>query len=464
MDSSLEDGRPVRFPMRFAPKGEEAFQKYYWREALPQVRLAFALTLILVVCFGGLDALLLSGSELRAVWLIRYTYCTPIVALGLFFSLRPNFLRHGHKILIAVCLAGGIGMSAMTAVVSGPERTWYIIAVAQTLVMIYTLTRLPFRSSSVVGLGIMVSYAIFALRFERIPIPLLINNILSLGVFNAIGISASYMLENATRRDYQQQCLLQEKNEEIAKQQQLAESLLFNALPERIAEELKSKGAVEPRYHDSVTILFTDFKGFTLSAESLSADELVSKLNDYFTAFDNICDRYHLEKLKTIGDSYMCVGGLSSDSASHAVDTLMAGFEMIEAVKARADGPGTGWSIRIGLHTGPVVSGIIGIRRFAFDIWGESVNFASRLETSGFPNRVNLSASSFTRVKDFFECEYRGKIATKEGREFDMYFALAALPVLREDNCANGVPEAFAARYQRYFHRKLMAFPASLLH
>jgi class 3 adenylate cyclase len=351
----------------------------------------------------------------------------------------------------------------MTVVVSDPERTWYIIAIAQTLVMIYTFTHLPFMSSSVVCLAITVWYAILAFRFEHVHVPLLINNVLALGVFNMIGLSASYMLEQATRRDYQQQRLLQEKNAEIAKQQQLAESLLFNALPERIAEELKSKGAVEPRYHDSVTILFTDFKGFTLAAESLSADELVSKLNDYFTAFDNICDRYHLEKLKTIGDSYMCVGGLTSDSASHAVDALMAGFEMIEAVEARADAVGTGWSVRIGLHTGPVVSGIVGIRRFAFDIWGESVNFASRIETNGFPNRVNLSASSFTRVKDFFECEYRGKIATKEAREYDMYFAVAALRVLLGGNSIAGVPEAFAARYQRYFHRKLIAFPASLL-
>ena len=167
--------------------------------------------------------------------------------------------------------------------------------------------------------------------------------------------------------------------------------------------------------HEDVTILFTDFKSFTLSTEELAADDLVRRLNDYFTAFDEVTSSYGLEKLKTIGDSYMCVCGLPTHVSSHAVDALLAAFDMLHEVKKRQCGGGPPWSIRIGLHTGPVISGVVGIRKFAFDVWGESVNFASRMESSGTPDRINISASTYMKVKDFFWCESRGKVLTKRG-------------------------------------------------
>jgi class 3 adenylate cyclase len=245
---------------------------------------------------------------------------------------------------------------------------------------------------------------------------------------------------------------IEQQNAEIRKQQELAETLLLNVLPPSVAAELKEKGAVDPRYHDDVTILFTDFQGFTLSTEKLAAEELVSSLHEYFTAFDKVIHRHGLEKLKTIGDSYMCVAGLPERRASHAVDALLAAFEIIEEVRSAHAKGLPPWSIRIGVHTGPVISGVVGIRKFAYDIWGESVNFASRMESSGSPGRVNLSATTYSKVKDFFECEARGKVATKEGREFEMYFAVGPVASLN-------TPEAFSARYEKYFQRKLAKTP-----
>jgi len=261
--------------------------------------------------------------------------------------------------------------------------------------------------------------------------------------FASVGDHFNVMAENLAKARSE----IESQNTEIRKQQELAETLLLNVLPPSVAAELKEKGAVDPRYHDDVTVLFTDFQGFTLSTENLAAEELVSSLHEYFTAFDNVIHRYGLEKLKTIGDSYMCVAGLPERRPSHAVDALLAAFEIIEEVQ-RAHFKGLPpWSIRIGVHTGPVISGVVGIRKFAFDIWGESVNFASRMESSGLPNRVNLSASTYSKVKDFFECEARGKVATKEGREFEMYFAVGPVPSLNSS-------EAFSARYEKYFQRK----------
>jgi class 3 adenylate cyclase len=230
-----------------------------------------------------------------------------------------------------------------------------------------------------------------------------------------------------------------------------------------VAAELKEKGAVAPRYYEDVTILFTDFKGFTLETERLAAEELVNTLNEYFTAFDEITSRYGLEKLKTIGDSYMCVAGLPTYTPSHAVDAMLAAFEMLAEVKRRKLSHPAAWSIRIGLHTGPVISGVVGIRKLAFDIWGESVNFASRMESSGHPDHINLSASTYTRVKDFFACEHRGRIATKEKREYDMYFANGILPSLLHETQEGMIPAAFLWRYHNYFHKNLEHFPESLL-
>ena len=203
--------------------------------------------------------------------------------------------------------------------------------------------------------------------------------------------------------------------------------------------------------------------GFTLATEKLAAEDLVAMLDDYFTAFDRIVAKYGLEKMKTIGDSYMCLSGLPVRNPAHPVDTVMAAFEMLDAVKARdrADGK-VRWKVRIGIHTGPVIAGVVGINKFAFDIWGDTVNYSSRMESSGEPNRINLSERTYSRVKDFFDCEYRGKVLTKDKREVDMYFVNGALPVLL-DGGGDVAPPAFARRYHIYFQKQPPAFPAALL-
>ncbi len=256
---------------------------------------------------------------------------------------------------------------------------------------------------------------------------------------------------------------LEQRHGEAEKQRQVSESLLLNILPVSIAKELQAKGNVEPKYFEDVTILFTDFVGFTSSTEKLAADELVQVLHNYFTAFDQIVGRYGLEKLKTIGDSYMCVGGLPVRNPSHPVDAVMAAFEMVRTVN-EPNRPGSlpHWPVRIGIHTGPVIAGVVGIQKFAFDIWGESVNYASRVESSGAPNQINLSWRTYSRVKDFFECEYRGKVLTKDKKEFNMYFAKGILQNLT-DHSMQIPPPAFLHRYRVYFQHDPPAFPAFLL-
>ena len=246
-------------------------------------------------------------------------------------------------------------------------------------------------------------------------------------------------------------------------QKQAAERTLRNILPEKVATELLEYGSVAPMYFEDVTIGFTDFVGFTLSTEQLAAEELVGLLHEYFTAFDHIMARYGLEKMKTIGDSYMFASGLPERQPSHPVDAVLAALEMVEVVKNMARPNGlVDWKIRVGLHTGPVIAGVVGIHKFAFDIWGDSVNFASRMESSSESNRVNLSERTYARVKDFIRCTPRGRIKTKDGREVDMFFAENIHEKLMDDrNIAP--PPAFGRRYKIYFQKEPKAFPEFLL-
>ena len=172
--------------------------------------------------------------------------------------------------------------------------------------------------------------------------------------------------------------------------------------------------------------MFTDFKGFTQIAEGLTPQELIKELDDCFSQFDRITERYNLEKLKTIGDSYMCAGGIPKVNATHAIDSCLAALEIqsfmnqLKAQKQKNNVPY--WELRLGIHSGPVMAGVVGEKKFAYDIWGDTVNTASRMESSGTAGRVNISYSTYELVKDFFECEYRGEVSAKNKGKVKMYY------------------------------------------
>lgn len=212
----------------------------------------------------------------------------------------------------------------------------------------------------------------------------------------------------------------------ISKEKKRSDELLLNILPEETAEELKATGTAKTRSYDSVTVLFTDFKNFTQASEILSAEELVSEINYCYSEFDKIMAKYGIEKIKTIGDSYMCAGGLPVANNTHPVDTVNAGIEMIKFIERnKADRITQGkpfFELRLGIHTGPVIAGIVGIRKFAYDIWGDTVNTASRMESSGEVGKVNISEATYELVKDHFRCTSRGKVKAKNKGEIEMYF------------------------------------------
>ena len=215
-------------------------------------------------------------------------------------------------------------------------------------------------------------------------------------------------------------------NKILDQQKDEIETLVLNILPAEVAAELRTEGSATPRSYESVSVLFTDFKGFTQIAGGLAPKDLVAELNDFFMAFDDITVRNNLEKIKTIGDAYMCAGGIPTANDTHHLDTVNAGLEMQEYMRRtneiRTSKGQQTWALRIGIHTGPVVAGVVGKKKFAYDIWGNAVNIASRMESSGEADRLNISAATYELVKDQYDCEFRGKIYAKNVGDIDMYF------------------------------------------
>lgn len=217
---------------------------------------------------------------------------------------------------------------------------------------------------------------------------------------------------------------------ELDREKHKSEELLLNILPTQIAEELKLTGRVKPTYHESASIMFTDFENFSTIAPSMSPEEMVSELDYCFSYFDRIIERYHLEKLKTIGDGYMCASGIPKPSYTHAIDIVLAAMQIqkfMELRKKEKEKQGKPyWGIRIGIHSGSLLSGVIGKKKFVYDVWGNTVNLASRMESSGIAGQINLSQATFDLVKDSFEAEHRGKIWAKNIGKVDMYLLKGA--------------------------------------
>ncbi len=211
---------------------------------------------------------------------------------------------------------------------------------------------------------------------------------------------------------------------QLKDEKQKSDNLLLNILPEEVAEELKEKGTADAKLFNDVTVLFTDFKGFTTVSERLTAQQLVDELHTCFSAFDKIMEKYNIEKIKTVGDAYLAVSGLPVANLNHALDMVKAAIEIrnfIATRKQQLTGQET-FDVRIGIHSGHVVAGIVGVKKFAYDIWGDTVNTAARMEQNSEAGKINISETTYELVNDKFNCEYRGEIEAKNKGKLKMYF------------------------------------------
>ncbi len=230
--------------------------------------------------------------------------------------------------------------------------------------------------------------------------------------------------------------LIAERTEELQHEKEKSDNLLANMLPKGTAEEIMSKGKATKTKYNFVTVLFSDIQGFTRIAEEMNPEVLIDELDRFFFYFDSVAEKYRIEKIKTIGDAYMCAGGIPERNRTNPVEVVLAALEMQKYMRSMRDDPANiaarFWDIRIGIHTGTVIAGVVGHKKITFDIWGDTVNTASRMESSGEAGKINISGTTHEFVKEYFLCDYRGRMPVKYKGDLDMYFITGIRPELSE--------------------------------
>ena len=230
--------------------------------------------------------------------------------------------------------------------------------------------------------------------------------------------------------------LIAERTEELQHEKEKSDNLLANMLPKGTAQEIMSKGKAAKTKYNFVTVLFSDIQGFTRIAEEMNPEVLIDELDRFFFHFDSVAEKYRIEKIKTIGDAYMCAGGIPERNRTNPVEVVLAALEMQKYMRAMRDDPANiaarFWDIRVGIHTGTIIAGVVGHKKITYDIWGDTVNTASRMESSGEAGKINISGTTHEFVKDYFTCDYRGRMPVKYKGDLDMYFVTGIRPELSE--------------------------------
>ena len=227
--------------------------------------------------------------------------------------------------------------------------------------------------------------------------------------------------------------MLNERTAELMTEKAKTDDLLANLLPKDTADELKNTGKATSQKYNMVTVLFSDIQGFTKIAEEMNPEKLIDELDNFFFHFDSVVEKYNIEKIKTIGDAYMCAGGIPYKNRTNPVEVVLAALEMQDYMKQLRQKNVNIWDLRIGVHTGAVIAGVVGHKRVSYDIWGDTVNTASRMESSGEVGKVNISGQTYEMIKEFFICEYRGRMPVKYKGDIDMFFVKAIRPELSID-------------------------------
>ncbi len=229
---------------------------------------------------------------------------------------------------------------------------------------------------------------------------------------------------NIKQRQKELEQMVQERTAEVVAQQKRSDELLLNILPANVAEELKNTGQIQPVHFEEVSILFADFKEFTNIVASIPSKKLIHELNDIFQNFDDIMEQRGLEKIQTVGDAYVAACGLPKEDPEHALKCAEAARDIIEYLSKRNEVNSIKWKVRIGIHSGPITAGVVGKKKFTYDVFGDTVNIAARIQSASSEGRINVSAYTHDLIKERFPCEYRGKIQAKGKGDLDMYFVV----------------------------------------
>lgn len=409
--------RMNRFTLRFSDADlERKFSDDIARKALKPFRMGVLSAIGVVLLIWLLLANLLPEvPDARTTLYWPMMGLLAIMSIGFLRSFLPNFAVRYQFFILLGAMTGAADLIWMLSHLTRASLGAITIMLVVHTFNVYTILRLRFTWACCAGWGMTAMFLAY-LGYSDAWVGIdLAGEASLLFITNLFGMIAAHQIEVSARREFL-------ALRDVAVERERSDQLLHNILPVEVARELLATGVARPARHDSATILFTDFSGFTQVASAMPADRMVAELNEIFGTFDDICDELGVEKIKTIGDAYMAAAGIPKPCADHAQRCVQAGLRMQEYLEQKNRTGSFKWNLRVGVHSGPVVSGVVGKRKYAFDVWGDSVNIASRLESAGEVRRVNISAYTYDLIRNDYDCEYRGKVTAKGKGEIDMYF------------------------------------------
>lgn len=400
---------------------------------------AFAKTMLVIL---SLACYSLSGLVNNLFFGRRTRWLRILLLGGLMLSLLLP--RYGNMLIIGGIIAAAIEAAVILVLAVWRRRPGARI-IASGMLLFIVLLIVVFAMVATIGVGhilvniYVAAVAIILLAIAVISIPLSMSAYLAWHIttmsksLKAQLAETERLSEETRRQEKERQRLLESRQEELERevasrteelrgQKQKSDDLLLNILPAEVAEELKERGAAAARQYDNVSVLFTDFADFTQRSETLTPEALIAELDECFRAFDGIIGRHGLEKIKTVGDAYIAVSGLPVANEHHAATTVRAALEIRDFMRARVEERPDTFHIRLGIHSGPVIAGIVGVKKFAYDIWGDTVNTAARMEQHSEAGRLNISAATYAIVQEAFRCVYRGELEAKHKGKLGMYF------------------------------------------
>ena len=398
--------------LRFPADEETAFRRYHSRNSVVVIRYAIILTIILYGLFAVLDVHAAPFSK-QTIWIIRFALVIPALFGVLIFSFHPVFLRILQPMMVFVVLIDASGILAMIELESHGELGYqtYYAGLMLVIMAAHTIYRLRFVYATLSTIFVLVGYEYIAIAHQKLlasgdGFVVFVSNNFFFVSSAILGMASSYFLEVYIRRVFAQRIRLGQEEEK-------SNRLLLNILPREIAATLKEREGVIAEHYDHASILFADVADFASISARITPHEVVGLLNEVFSHFDDLAERHDLEKIKTIGDCYMMAAGVPRKCDNHAQVLTHVGLAMLRYVEGRSFGDVGRISLRIGINSGPVVAGVIGRTKFIYDLWGDTVNVASRMECHGTNGTLQITSGTYELIKDQFICEPRGSISVK---------------------------------------------------
>jgi class 3 adenylate cyclase len=416
---------PYADKLRFPGEIEKQFREDYQANTIGTTRFAMVLGIFLYSIFGILDIYAAPVSK-NTLWFIRYVIVVPFFIFLLILSYSKRYQKYIQPWVCIGVVVAGWGVIAGIMITREVEfaSRFYFSGFLLVSLWAYGLSRLQFRYAVLANLIILVGYEytnIFIqgrLETETGTVIFILHNFFFLGA-NLIGMFTSYYLERYTRRDFLQKYTIQEQRDQ-------ADRLLYNILPQRIADRLKQSNETIAEEFNDASVLFADIVNFTPISARFAPHEVVDMLNDLFSRFDELVDKYGVEKIQVVGDGYTVAAGVPTPKPDHATVLAQLALDMLDCVKnAEFLGGKHPIEIRIGLNSGSLMAGVIGRKKYYYALWGDMVNTASRMESHGESGKIQITRATYELVKDEFECEYIGEIDVKGKGPMEVWHLIA---------------------------------------